>query len=147
MEIDGALFWYLRNFFGDFTHLNCPSLCYNLKLIITNYHTLFFTFLWISCSLLLLLSLAFKIWKEIRLPQKLKHLNIGNKFSLENSQVAINLHSSDVNLGNFDKFWISYTEYHWCQVFGNPERNLSSRISKRVQNARVTRFFKNSNTK
>ena len=36
MEIDGALFWYLRNFFGDFTHLNCPSLYYNLKLIITD---------------------------------------------------------------------------------------------------------------
>ena len=51
---------------------------------------------------MLLLSLAFKIWKEIRLPQKLKHLNIGNKFSLENSQVAINLHSSDINLGNFE---------------------------------------------
>ena len=36
MEIDRALFWYLRNFFGDFTHLNCHSLCYNLKLIITD---------------------------------------------------------------------------------------------------------------
>ena len=36
MEIDGALFWYLRNFFGDFTHLNCPSLCCNLMIIITD---------------------------------------------------------------------------------------------------------------
>ena len=36
MKIDGALFWHLRNFFGDFTHLNCPSLCCNLMIIITD---------------------------------------------------------------------------------------------------------------
>ena len=36
MEIDRALFWYLRIFFGHFTHLNCPSLCYNLMIIITD---------------------------------------------------------------------------------------------------------------
>ena len=35
-KIDGALFWHLRNFFGDFTHLNCPSLCCNLMIIITD---------------------------------------------------------------------------------------------------------------
>ena len=142
MEIDGALFWYLRNFFGDFTHLNCPSLCYNSKLIITD------TFLHFSLNKLqpfVVVVTCFENFKRNKVATKVKTFKY--RKTIFNSQVVINLHCSGNNLGDFDNFWTSWTDYNWCQVFGNPERNLSSRISKRVQNAKVTRFFKNLNIK
>ena len=54
VKIDGALLWYLKNFFEHFTWPNYLSLGYNLMVINTN------GFFCINCTLLLLLSLACK---------------------------------------------------------------------------------------
>ena len=99
MEIDGALFWYLRNFFGDFTHLNCPSLCYNSKLIITD------TFLHFSLNKLqpfVVVVTCFENLKRNKVATKVKTFKY--RKTIFNSQVVINLHCSGiwVILTNFE---------------------------------------------
>ena len=67
-----APLWCLKNFFSYFTDTNYLSLVYNLMVINT------YGFLWINCTLLLLLSLACKIPYEKRLPEIFTKLKSGN---------------------------------------------------------------------
>ena len=67
-----APLWCLKNFFSYFTDTNYLSLVYNLMVINT------YGFLWINCTLLLLLSLACKIPNEKRLPEIFAKLKSGN---------------------------------------------------------------------
>ena len=62
-----APLWCLKNFFSYFTDTNYLSLVYNLMVINT------YGFLWINCTLLLLLSLACKIPNGKRLPEIFKN--------------------------------------------------------------------------